>query len=275
MATARQALNHIHFLEDEDGNRHETQLDIQNLCVNYFSDLSGKPMDPPLFIQDDISGLLEFSCSQSQRDSPVATVTDEEIRAALFSLPRNKASGPDGYSPEFFLSCWSVVGGEVTVAISEFFSSGRLLQQMNATNLVLIPKIPNASKTTDFRPISCLNTTYKVISKLLADRLKNILNLAVGHSQSAFLPGRLLTENLLLATEIIHGYNSRNVEPSGMLKVDLRKAFDTLRWDFVLAALGGLNIPEKFVNWIASCITSASFSICVNGLTSGYFKSTQ
>ena len=94
-------------------------------------------------------------------------------------------------------------------------------------------------------------------------------------SQSAFLPGRLLTENVLLATEIIHGYNLRNVEPSGMLKVDLRKAFDTLRWDFVLAALGGLNIPKKFVNWIASCITSASFSICVNGLTSGYFKSTQ
>lgn len=189
MATARQALNHIHFLEYEDGNRHETQLDIQNICVNYFSDLLGKPIDPPLFIQDDISGLLEFSCSQSQRDSLVATVTDEEIRAAFFSLPRNKASGPDGYSPKFFLSCWSVVGGEVTVAVSEFFSSGRLLQQMNATNLVLIPKIPNASKTTDFRPISCLNTTYKVISKLLADILKNILNLAIGHLNLLFYRG--------------------------------------------------------------------------------------
>lgn len=146
---------------------------------------------------------------------------------------------------------------------------------MNATNLALIPKIPNASKTSDFRPISCLNTTYKVISKLLSDRLKGILNSAIGQSQSAFLPGRLLSENILLATEIVHGYNTNNVDPSGMLKVDLRKAFDTLRWDFVIAALRGINIPELYIGWIYKCISSASFSIYINGHTGGFFKSTQ
>lgn len=122
-------------------------------------------------------------------------------------------------------------------------------------------------KTFDFRPISCLNTIYKVISKLLSDRLKSIINLAVSHSQSAFIPGRLLSENVLLATEIVHGYNSNVVEPSGMLKVYFRKAFDSIRWDFVIAALKAINIPEKFVNWISTCISSASFSISVNGRT--------
>ena len=88
--------------------------------------------------------------------------TAEEIKNAFLSLPRNKASGPDGYSSEFFNSCWTVVGGEVTDAVSEFFRSGTLLKQWNATTLVLIPKIPNAEHMSDFRPISCLNTVYKV-----------------------------------------------------------------------------------------------------------------
>ena len=228
-----------------------------------------------LLCLSDISSLVEFSCSASQQALLTSPFTSEDFRAAFFSLPRNKASGPDGYSPVFFMSCWSVVGGEVTAAVAEFFNSGCLLKQMNATNLVLIPKIPNASKTTDFRPISCLNTIYNVISKLLAGRLKEILNLAIGHSQSAFLPGRLLTENVLLATKIVHGYGYNNVEPSGMLKVDLRKAFDTIRWDFVIASLRAIHIPEDFIGWISTCISSAMFSISVNGHTGGYFESTQ
>ena len=160
MANSRQAINHIHYLIDEDGVRFESQDDIQNLCVNYFSNLLGKPVDPPMFIQNDITSLVDFSCSPAQQAVLTAPFTSEDIREAFFSLPRNKASGPDGYSPEFFISCWSVVGGEVTEAVAELLNSGCLLKQLNATNLVLIPKIPNASKTTDFRPISCLNTIY-------------------------------------------------------------------------------------------------------------------
>ena len=275
MANARQAINHIHYLENAAGRRYESQSDIHDHCISYFSGLLGKSVEPPLFIQEDISGLFQFSCSDSQQDLLASPFSSEEIKAAFFSLPRNKASGPDGYCPEFFMRTWSVVGGEVTASVSEFFTSGSLLNQINATNLVLIPKIPNASKTSDFRPISCLNTIYKVISKLLADRLKEIIGLAVGHSQSAFILGHLLSENVLLATEIIHCYNKHGVEPSGMLKVDLRKAFDSIRWDFVVASLRAINVPERFVNWIHTCISSESFSISVNGHTGGYFRSTQ
>lgn len=144
-----------------------------------------------------------------------------------------------------------------------FFAYGLLLPQLNATNLVLIPKILNAARMTNFRPISCLNSIYKVISKLLADRLKQILQLVISHSQSAFLPGRLFSA--WLATEIVHGYNKRNVEKSAMLKVDLRKTFDSVRWDFILDVLSALNIPPQFISWINKCITTPSFSILVNG----------
>lgn len=154
--------------------------------------------------------------------------TNEEIKEAFFSLPRNKTCGSDGYSSEFFIGCWSVVGAEISEAVLEFFRSGRLLKQWNETTLVLIPKFPNAERMSDFRPISCLNTLYKVIAKLLASRLKWLLPQVISLSQSAFMPGRLLAENVLLATELVQGYKRKNIEPRAMLKVDIRKAFDSV-----------------------------------------------
>ena len=140
---------------------------------------------------------------------------------------------------------------------------------------MLIPKITNAERTTDFRPISCLNTVYKVISKILASRLKWILEQVISPYQSAFMPGRLLAENVLLATDVVQGYNRKNIEPRGMLKVDIRKAFDSVSWDFILSALRALRILERFVNWIEECITTPSFSVCLNGNSSGFFSSTK
>lgn len=191
----------------------------------------------------------------------------------FFSVPKNKTSEPDSYSAEFFINCWSLLGPEVVAVVFEFFSSGTLLKQWNATTLVLIPKIQNASKVFDFRLISCLNTFYKVISKLLASRLKQILLSVISHCQSAFLPGRLLSENVLLATEIVQGYNITNINPRAMLKVDLRKAFDSIRWDFVIAALEALNIPVIFIGWIKEYICTPSFSISINGHSGGFSKS--
>lgn len=275
MVNARRAINHIHFLTSIDGVRYETQSGMMNHCIDYFSELLGGPCDPQLFTQGDVNILLPFQCSENQRNAMTMRFTRLEIRNAFFSLPRNKTSGPDGYSAEFFCGCWEIVGPEVCDAIEEFFISGSMLKQWNTTTMVLIPKITNAASTSDFRPISCLNTIYKVISKLLASRLLPLLTQVISSAQSAFLPGRLLGENVLLATDLVNGYNRQSSEPKAMLKVDLRKAFDSVRWDFVLAALTALGIPQQFVNWISECISTASFTIAFNGTTGGNFKSSK
>ena len=274
-AASRQALNHIHFLFSSSGERVESQAGIQELCVNYFSDLLGSPVSQPMFIQSDLDLLFDFKCSTEQAAGFEKPFTANDIKNAFFSLPRNKTGGPDGYSAEFFIATWPIIGPEVTDGVLEFFESGCLLKQWNSANLVLIPKKPNASLTTDFRPISCLNTVYKVISKLLASRLKEILPLMVSKSQSAFLPGRLLAENVLLATDLVKGYNTQALSPRGMLKVDLRKAFDCVRWDFILSSLRALAIPESYICLIAECLSTASFSVSVNGASGGFFKSTK
>lgn len=97
----------------------------------------------------------------------------------------------------------------------------------------------------------------------------------ISKSQSAFLPGRLLAENVLLATDLVNGYNNQNKSHRGMLKVDMWKAFDSVKWDFILASLRALAIPESYINLISQCLTTASFSVSVNGATGGFFKSSR
>lgn len=181
-AATRQAMKHIHFLTSDAGDRIDSQAGIQQSCVDYFSDLKGSETSLPMFIQEDLDLLFNFKCSEAQAAIFAKKFTHEDIKEAFFSLPRNKTGGPDGYSAEFFIATWGLIGSEISEAILEFFDSGCLLKQWNSATLVLIPKIPNASHPSEFRPISCLNSVYKVISKLLASRLKEILPLMVSKS---------------------------------------------------------------------------------------------
>lgn len=160
---------------------------------------------------------------------------------------------------------------DIIAAIGEFFRNGRLLKDLNTTTIVLIPKSAEACRLQDYRPISCCNIVYKVITKILANRLKPILQASISKNQAAFLKGRSLGENVLLASELIRTYRSPNCLRSCMLKVDIRKAFDTLSWDFVLKLLVAQNFPPIFVTWIAECITSPRFSVAINGELAGFF----
>ncbi|XP_019082654.1 PREDICTED: uncharacterized protein LOC109125477 [Camelina sativa] len=246
MTNARKSINSIHSLTDDNGNRYKSQEEISEYCADYFANLLNDVQEPYTMEQEDMNLLLSFRCSPEQATELEKQFSDEDIKAAFFSLPKNKACGPNGFPVEFYKEASSVVGPEVTTAIREFFTSGCLLKQWNSTTLVLIPKTANASSAVDFRPISCLNTLYKVIAKLLTNRLQSLPASVISLSQSAFLPGRSLSENVLLATELVHGYNWRNISPRGMLKVDLRKAFNTVRWEFVIADLGAIQVPDRF-----------------------------
>lgn len=162
MVSTRNSYNLIHYLVDVNGNKSQTEIKsqagIEEHCISSFSGLLGGPVEPQMFEQSDINLIMNYSCTVEQQRSLVKPFFKEEIKAAFFSLPRNKTSGPDGYSSEFFMACWDVVGVEVIDAVSEIFQTGRLLKQWNATASVLISKITNAFVTSDFIPISCLNT---------------------------------------------------------------------------------------------------------------------
>ncbi|XP_033134016.1 uncharacterized protein LOC117127540 [Brassica rapa] len=272
---SRQAQNQIVFLLGRDGTIIDRIEDIKEHAVDYYTLLLGGPTSSAAPSPSVIASFLPLRCSPEAVSLLDAGFSDLDIQTAFFALPKSKAPGPDGYPAEFFIANWSVVGTDMIAAIKEFLTTGCLLQQWNSTIISLIPKKPNANQMTEFRPISCCNTVYKVASKLLANRIKAALPKLISSSQSAFVPGRLLVENVLLATELVSGYKWKDISKRCMLKVDLQKAFDSINWDFILNTLEALGFPSHFRKLISQCISTTRFSVSVNGELCGYFKGTK
>ncbi|KAG6783515.1 hypothetical protein POTOM_012964 [Populus tomentosa] len=228
---------------------------------------------PPL--QDDITLLYPKPISDASKTIMLLPLTNDEIKAALFSIPDNKAPGPDGYNAFFFKKCWHIIGTDFIAATRYFFTNNSLPRCVNATRVALVPKVENPSSMHDFRPISCCNILYKCISKIIVSRLKSVLNDIIGPAQSAFLPGRSISDAILLTQELMHNSHLSNGPSNCALKIDLQKAFDTVSWEFILAGLKAIALPQCMINWIKICISTAHYTINMNGELHGFFKSTR
>ncbi|GJR91899.1 RNA-directed DNA polymerase, eukaryota, reverse transcriptase zinc-binding domain protein [Tanacetum coccineum] len=163
----------------------------------------------------------------------LSEVTSEEIKDSIFDTNSNKASGPDGFSSKFFKKAWEVAGNDVCLAVKEFFKSGKILGEVNDTLIALIPKITTSSKVFEFRPIACCNVIYKCISKILTNRIKHDLNKIVNINQSAFIPMRHIPDTILLAQELMRGYDRKNGPKRCAMQIDIQKAYDTVNWMFL------------------------------------------
>lgn len=140
-----------------------------------------------------------------------------------------------------------------------------MLKQFNDTLIALVPKIPRPKRVTDFRPISCCNTLYKWIAKMLANRLKKCLPVLISWNQSAFVAARRIQDNIILAQKVVNDYSRANGKPRCAIKVDLMKAFDLVHLLFVNKIMKVLGCLDIFIKWIQECITIAVFSVRING----------
>ncbi|XP_026458833.1 uncharacterized protein LOC113359390 [Papaver somniferum] len=198
-------------------------------------------------------------------------VSREEVIIALHSIGSNKDPGPDGFSSHFFKACWTTLGDELVAAIQNFFNKSKLLKEVNSTFITLIAKKKNPSFVTDYRPISCCNVIYKCITKIISLRMKKILGGLISQNQSTFISGRSIQDNIMVAHELVRNYHRSKGSPRCALKIDLTKAYDTVRWETIFYMLQQLGFPDMFINWIQRCITSAKFSIIINGSPYGFF----
>ncbi|GKB99230.1 RNA-directed DNA polymerase, eukaryota, reverse transcriptase zinc-binding domain protein [Tanacetum coccineum] len=148
-------------------------------------------------------------CLEEARDM-VADVTDKEIKADIFDIDSNKSPGPYRFSACFFKKAWDIISRDVCKAVKEFFYNGKLLGEVNATLIALVPKCPVPLKVSEFRPIACCNVIYKYISKIITNRIKDGLTKIISCNQSAFVPGRHIQDNILITQELLKGCNRRN-----------------------------------------------------------------
>ena len=157
-----------------------------------------------------------------------ADYTREEVKAALDHIGDLKAPGPDGMPAIVFKRHWHFMGDRVVEEVLAFLNGGDIPLGWNDTMVVLIPKVKSPSRIKDLRPISPCNVLYKVVSKVIANRLKTILPDLISQNQSAFVPGRLITDNILMAFEVSHFLMNKRAgkEAYVAVKVDMSKAYD-------------------------------------------------
>ena len=190
--------------------------------------------------------------------------TAEEVIAAIKEMAPLKAPGPDGMPPLFFQTYWPDIGTDITEAVLSSLNSGSLLKSINHTFISLIPKVKNPEKVTEFRPISLCNVIYKIISKVIANRLKPLLNSIISETQSAFIAGRLIADNVLIAFELLHHMKTSCLGKKGFmaLKLDMSKAYDWVEWVFLKNILLRLGFQQSWVDidnaWMISGLKLSS-----------------
>jgi hypothetical protein len=141
----------------------------------------------------------------------------------------NAAPGPDGFNAAFYKSAWSWIQQDIQKLVTDFYTYAHMPTEINQTFITLIPKKNQPTTPQDYRPISLCNVIYKIISKSLANRLKNHLPNYVSHAQSAFIAHRHISSNIIITQEIIHSFNLKSWKHNVfLLKIDLAKAFDRL-----------------------------------------------
>jgi hypothetical protein len=199
-------------------------------------------------------------------DSLLSPFTEDEVFEALQNIGDLKAPGPDGMSAIFYRRFWEVVSDHVKNEVLQVLNGGPMLADWNNTTVVLVPKVKNPECMKDLRPISLCNVIYKIVSKVLTSRLKVFLGDIISQNQSAFVPGRLIIDNMLVAYEMTHFIKNKQRGDGYMaIKLDMSKAYDRVEWNFLEAMLVKLGFHTNWVSLLMKCVRSVTYRIKVNG----------
>ncbi|XP_074274046.1 uncharacterized protein LOC141597480 [Silene latifolia] len=268
-AGERKSKNHIAKLIDDNGIQRVGDEEVANVANAYFQGLfqSTQPM-----VTDDILVGVGNRVTAAMNDGLRRAYTEEEITEALNQMHPLKAPGPDGMNGLFYQTYWDQVGPCVTRTVLAILRGELSPREINKTNIVLIPKKKAPDKIREFRPISLCNVAYKLVSKVLANRLKVFLGEIVSENQSAFTPGRAISDNVLIAFEIFNfmkGHKGR--EGFMALKLDMAKAYDRVEWVFLERVLRAMGFDRAWVRRVMDCVSTVSFSVLINGQPSSTF----
>ena len=255
-------------LEDNSGVWQGSDEDIQSIVLNYFSSIYQSD-NPSQF--SPVIDAIEKRVTDEMNDFLLKEFQPDEVQLALHQMHPTKSPGPDGMPPLFFQKYWSIVGQDVIDCVLNILNTGEMPPRLNDTYICLIPKIKNPQKITDFRPISLCNVMYRILAKVLANRLKKILPEVVSKSQSASVPGRLITDNVLVAFELMHHINQKRKGKDGQMaiKLDMIKAFDRVEWECLARIMQKLEFHDRWISIIMMCISTVSYSVLINGKPKG------
>jgi hypothetical protein len=266
----RRRKNNILMLRDGNGKWIDDVDELHDMVNNFYKDLFSVQMNHIEWIPSIFTYPILDETLKSKLDAPIV---DLEVKRALFLMSPWKAPGPDGFPAGFYQKSWEVVGRSVCDFVRRVWLNPSEVSTVNQTDICLIPKIEQPEFVNQFRPISLCNTIYKLVSKVVVERLKECIPLIVSPFQTGFVPGRNIHENIVVAQEMIHNMNKLSGKKGYFaIKVDLSKAYDKLSWEFIWRILSEIKIPENMINVIMHMVTSVETNVKWNGARAEYFR---
>ncbi|KAG7558925.1 Ribonuclease H-like superfamily [Arabidopsis thaliana x Arabidopsis arenosa] len=260
----RRRRNKIEMLKDGEGRWVSDKEELEKLAVEYYLKLYSLEEISPERALLPREGFYEMT--REEKLYLAKPFTEFEVVAAVKSMGKFKAPGPDGYQPVFYQKCWDTVGSLVIRFVLEFFESGILPQAANDALIVLLAKVAKPERITQYRPVSLCNVLFKVITKMMVIRMKSVISKLIGPAQASFIPGRLSIDNIVVVQEAVHSMRRKKGRKGWMLlKLDLEKAYDRIRWDFLEETLEVAGFSTEWVSRIMACVSKPAMSLLFNG----------
>ena len=265
----------VHQLQMDDGSLTKDPVKILKYQNSFYENLY---RDKNTVDERQINTFMDQHCheinclNEEQKNLCEGLVTLEECGKALYNMKNGKSPGCDGFTTEFCKFFWVNIKYLVVDSINYAHSTGKLSVDQKRGVITLIPK-KDKTRTLlkNWRPISLLNTDYKILAKCLALRLHKVLPSIINSDQTGFIKGRYIGENIRTIADIIQFTSLRNM-PGIILLLDFEKAFDTIRWSFILQALKRFNFGDTFIKWINIMYNDIESTVLNYGNTAGFFR---
>jgi len=266
--------NRILSLKNEEGQILEDHQEIEGELRNYFQEVLSDPGEDRDEAIRQITQHIPQLISPAVNKILMRTVELREVEEAVKQMAEGTAPGPDGFTVTFFHKFWDMLKEEVLHLVESSRKTRKVLPAFNATFLTLLPKSEGANHPSKFRPISLCNVIFKIITKVIANRIKPLMKLLIAPEQSGFVEGRQILDGIILIHEVVHSLKHSNT-PGMLVKLDLSKAYDKLNWDFMRGMLRAFGFCNEWIEWVMNITSSAFFSIMINGAPSQPFNSSR
>ena len=268
-ASQRRRRNYITQLYDATGRWCTRQGQVNDTIVDFYQNLFTSA-NPSNF--EEVVDLIPQVVTNKMNEKLVADFTIEEVEVALKQMAHLKAPGPDGMPLLFYQCYWSLLGSDVSHSILHYLNSGDLPPELCHSFITLIPKVKEPKHVSEFQPINLSNVLYRIFAKVLTNRLQDVLPQIISKHQSAFMFERLISDNILVAFETLHYMRNHTKGKSGFmaLKLDMSKAYDKVEWAYMEKVLVQLGFHDRWVKLMMACITTASYSVLINGEPHGH-----